>query len=881
VKEQWGDNITWNDYQPEGLDYTSGGAVSLDVSEERWYNITIRVAINSFTNGQPNHDGLMEGFVDGKLVSSIRDLYLLTASDINKGVSRITMGHFFGGNDNRFGPLRDEWTLFDDFICFTYDESLNVPRGNTPSQPGRVLQLPNLKTEQPVEQDLTPPSVPQGLRATKVTGSNVHLVWEASQDNTAVKGYRIFLNGHRTGISDVNSYVISGLDQNTTYSIAVSAYDASSNESARSEAIFATTLELDTIAPPVPTGLRVTGSTESSIRISWDEMPGNTDIEAFNVYLDGEIAGTTDVGEFELLNLQADTEYTIFLTSFDASNNESEQSDQVRARTDAPDLKPPTVPTGLMTTGLTENSISLSWNSSSDNVGVSGYRIYMNGVVVDTSTATLHTLTGLKPGVNYSISVSAFDFASNESGHSDEIFISTENPDNVSTPQLPAVRIVDFANNVQGNVATAVSEVESIGHTELLDYGLMIVKEGSDPELTPRTVYYAEKQNSLLTHSSRVKKGIQLMYDFTEGEGGIVRDKSGSDNSVDLMINNPLVTSWLPGQGLKIDNSTLISSQEVPMGMLNSISSSNEITLESWIRTGASDQSGPARILSISRDSKNRVATIGQSGDNDSYNYIARLTTTETSLNGTPEVTSNEVYNTPNLHHVVYTRSKEGIERIHINGEEKYSGMREGNISVGEEGNYLALANEMSGERPWIGSYYLVAVYDQALSEKDIAQNYDAGTGVIKYSTNLEIEPNESYVVTPFARTIQGIAYGDPVVLNANNFLHGIKEDSISMTIYPNPSNGDFTINVKCNVENTQMAYLQVSDMMGQILHNERLSVSELCGEEQFTNGGSTGIISTGQDIHVALSSLLEDGIYLVTVIVGNQSAGRRLLIQH
>ena len=89
----------------------------------------------------------MEGFVDGKLVSSLTGLFLLTEPDMDKGVNQLSLAHFFGGSENYQGPQRDEWTLFDDFICFTYDESVDVVRGNNVSPPGRVLQLPNLKTE--------------------------------------------------------------------------------------------------------------------------------------------------------------------------------------------------------------------------------------------------------------------------------------------------------------------------------------------------------------------------------------------------------------------------------------------------------------------------------------------------------------------------------------------------------------------------------------------------------------------------------------------------------------------------------------------------------------------------------------------------------------
>ena len=55
-------------------------------------------------------------------------------------MDRFGFSNFFGGG----GPaLRDEWFLIDDVVVFVYDESVDVPRGNEVSPPGRVLNLPN------------------------------------------------------------------------------------------------------------------------------------------------------------------------------------------------------------------------------------------------------------------------------------------------------------------------------------------------------------------------------------------------------------------------------------------------------------------------------------------------------------------------------------------------------------------------------------------------------------------------------------------------------------------------------------------------------------------------------------------------------------------
>lgn len=142
VRDYLGDSYSWREFQPAGLDYNSEGRFIFDTDPERWYNITIRLVVNTIDGGIAYSDGLAEGFVDGKLVHQKTGLYLLDPSQDGLGINRIHIANFFGGNNP---SLRDEWSYFDDFILFTYDESVDVPRGNEPSPPGRVLNLPNLK----------------------------------------------------------------------------------------------------------------------------------------------------------------------------------------------------------------------------------------------------------------------------------------------------------------------------------------------------------------------------------------------------------------------------------------------------------------------------------------------------------------------------------------------------------------------------------------------------------------------------------------------------------------------------------------------------------------------------------------------------------------
>jgi endoglucanase Acf2/chitodextrinase len=90
------------------------------------------------------------------------------------------------------------------------------------------------------------------------------------------------------------------------------------------------------------------------------------------------------------------------------------------------DTQAPTAPTGLTSPSKTSSSIALSWNASSDNVGVTGYRVYRNGASVATVSTTSFNNTGLSAGTSYNYVVRAFDAAGNESGASNSVTVTTD-----------------------------------------------------------------------------------------------------------------------------------------------------------------------------------------------------------------------------------------------------------------------------------------------------------------------------------------------------------------------------------------------------------------------------------------------------------------------
>jgi hypothetical protein len=114
---------------------------------------------------------------------------------------------------------------------------------------------------------------------------------------------------------------------------------------------------------------------------------------------------------------------------------------------------------------------------------------------------------------------------------------------------------------------------------------------------------------------------------------------------------------------------------------------------------------------------------LGQDGST----YDTRLRATATSDNGIPSLAAS-VVTISELSHIVYTRDVTGVARFYVNGVEvgSHSDIT-GDLSNWDEGFRFGLANEFGADRTWLGEYRLVAIYDQALSQAEVSQNFNAG----------------------------------------------------------------------------------------------------------------------------------------------------------
>lgn len=100
------------------------------------------------------------------------------------------------------------------------------------------------------------------------------------------------------------------------------------------------------------------------------------------------------------------------------------------------DQTAPTAPSNLSVSNIAANSATISWSASSDNVGVTGYRIFNGTTQIGSTTGALtYNLTGLSANTAYNITVKAIDAAGNVSAASNAAAFTTPN---ISGPDTTA-----------------------------------------------------------------------------------------------------------------------------------------------------------------------------------------------------------------------------------------------------------------------------------------------------------------------------------------------------------------------------------------------------------------------------------------------------------
>jgi len=168
-------------------------------------------------------------------------------------------------------------------------------------------------------------------------------------------------------------------------------------------------------APPAPTGLAASGTTQTGPTLNWTAppAPANCTITGYTLYKAGPTIGTSPTTSFAVTGLTAGTTYTFTVAATDSIGTGAQSSSVSVTTSSATCTTKPNAPTGLAASGTTSSGTTLNWSavSAPANCSISGYTIYKGGTSIGTATGTSFAVTGLTASTTYSFTVAAQDAA--------------------------------------------------------------------------------------------------------------------------------------------------------------------------------------------------------------------------------------------------------------------------------------------------------------------------------------------------------------------------------------------------------------------------------------------------------------------------------------
>ena len=167
------------------------------------------------------------------------------------------------------------------------------------------------------------------------------------------------------------------------------------------------------------------------------------------------------------------TLYHYQVKSQDAAGNETISDDYTFTTPAAPDTSPPSIPANLSASAVSYSQVNISWDASTDNVGVTGYHLYRNGTLLTTTSDTFFSDTNISPSTTYFYAIAAYDAANNESSQTTPVFID-------APPRT--YNNADFENLVQDwlQAKSSPTDINGDGIINSRDLGIMTSDWGSN-----------------------------------------------------------------------------------------------------------------------------------------------------------------------------------------------------------------------------------------------------------------------------------------------------------------------------------------------------------------------------------------------------------------
>ncbi|WP_224363934.1 PQQ-dependent sugar dehydrogenase [Hyalangium versicolor] len=183
----------------------------------------------------------------------------------------------------------------------------------------------------------------------------------------------------------------------------------------------------DTQAPTPPSNLVTSNLTCNSVTLSWTGSTDNVGVAFYDIYHDGQQMKSVDGSTLSTsLTVVPGATWGLYVNARDAAGNVSQASPTLTVTPPQcqADTTPPTAPTQLSGSAF-GTSVTLTWNASTDNVGVTGYDVLRNSAKIGTATGTTFLDSGLAASTAYTYTAVARDAQGNVSTASNALTLTT------------------------------------------------------------------------------------------------------------------------------------------------------------------------------------------------------------------------------------------------------------------------------------------------------------------------------------------------------------------------------------------------------------------------------------------------------------------------
>jgi chitodextrinase len=402
--------------------------------------------------------------------------------------------------------------------------------------------------------------------AGSVSATTAKITWTTNIPADSQVEYGLTISYGTSSVLDpamvmAHSVPLTALAPSTAYHFRVKSHDSSGDTATSNDVVLTTAAAPDTTPPSVSITAPSAGATLSGTITLSANASDNVGVTSVQFRVDGGNTGSAlNALPYSLsfdTHLVANGSHTFSAVAKDAAGNSAPSAgvSVTISNSTALDTMPPSVPSGLNAIAVSSSQINLSWTASTDNVGVTGYKVFRGASQVGTASVNSFQDAGLAASTPFSYTVSAFDAAGNNSAQSASVSATTLGSSGGRVIEIFPSDANASCNEQFENLANTLAP----GDTLILHGGIYtqscrrLISNIHGTPSSPITIQAAAGENPIITRPDASQNNIEIQsvsyltisgLHFLGGDSG-VRLMSGdhitfADNEIYNTDNNAL-----------------------------------------------------------------------------------------------------------------------------------------------------------------------------------------------------------------------------------------------------------------------------------------------------------------------------------------------------